>query len=356
VIKKAVALILSSLLMLNLSACGIKKASRYEAQFLQLFDTLTTIVGYADSEAEFTEHSQLIYDNLKQYHQLYDIYNEYEGINNIKTINDNAGIAPVKVDPKIIELIRFAIQWYEKTDGKVNIAYGAVLEIWHDYRTEGAENPEEARLPPLEQLKEAAKHTNIRKIIINDDESTVFLEDPAMSLDVGAVAKGYAVEQVSRLAMENGFRSGLISVGGNVKAISGKDEIGGGSNRASIKPWNVGIQNPDLNSEQTNLHALNLIDSSLVTSGVYERYYMVDDKRYHHIIDPQTLYPSEYFSSLTIVCKDSGIADALSTAVFNMPFEQGREFIDGLEGVEALWVLNNGTLRYSEHFTELIIE
>lgn len=342
--------------MLNLSACGIKKASRYEAQFLQLFDTLTTIVGYADSEAEFTEHSQLIYDNLKQYHQLYDIYNEYEGINNIKTINDNAGIAPVKVDPKIIELIRFAIQWYEKTDGKVNIAYGAVLEIWHDYRTEGAENPEEARLPPLEQLKEAAKHTNIRKIIINDDESTVFLEDPAMSLDVGAVAKGYAVEQVSRLAMENGFRSGLISVGGNVKAISGKDEIGGGSNRASIKPWNVGIQNPDLNSEQTNLHALNLIDSSLVTSGVYERYYMVDDKRYHHIIDPQTLYPSEYFSSLTIVCKDSGIADALSTAVFNMPFEQGREFIDGLEGVEALWVLNNGTLRYSEHFTELIIE
>jgi thiamine biosynthesis lipoprotein len=83
---------------------------------------------------------------------------------------------------------------------------------------------------------------------------------------------------------------------------------------------------------------------------------MVDDKRYHHIIDPQTLYPSEYFSSLTIVCKDSGIADALSTAVFNMPFEQGREFIDGLEGVEALWVLNNGTLRYSEHFTELIIE
>ena len=342
--------------MLNLSACGIKKASRYEAQFLQLFDTLTTIVGYADSEAEFTEHSQLIYDNLKQYHQLYDIYNEYEGINNIKTINDNAGIAPVKVDPKIIELIRFAIQWYEKTDGKVNIAYGAVLEIWHDYRTEGAENPEEARLPPLEQLKEAAKHTNIRKIIINDDESTVFLEDPAMSLDVGAVAKGYAVEQVSRLAMENGFRSGLISVGGNVKAISGKDEIGGGSNRASIKPWNVGIQNPDLNSDKTNLHALNLIDSSLVTSGVYERYYMVDDKRYHHIIDPQTIYPSEYFSSLTIVCKDSGIADALSTAVFNMPFEQGREFIDGLEGVEALWVLNNGTLRYSEHFTELIIE
>ena len=174
-IKKAVALILSSLLMLNLSACGIKKASRYEAQFLQLFDTLTTIVGYADSEAEFKEHSQLIYDNLKQYHQLYDIYNEYEGINNIKTINDNAGIAPVKVDPKIIELIRFAIQWYEKTDGKVNIAYGAVLEIWHDYRTEVLR----IRRPDclLEQLKEAAKHTNIRKIIINDDESTVFLED-----------------------------------------------------------------------------------------------------------------------------------------------------------------------------------
>lgn len=374
-IRKATATLLSCLLIFNLSACGTKKASRYEAQFLLLFDTLTKIVGYSDSEAEFTEHSQLIYDNLKEYHQLYDIYNEYEGINNLKTINDNAGLEPVKVDRRIIELIRFSLDWYEKTDGKVNIAYGAVLEIWHDYRTEGVENPDEARLPTLEQLKEASEHTDIGKIIINDEDSTVFLEDPDMSLDVGAIAKGYAVEQVSRIAVENGFASGLISVGGNVRAISGKDETGGngpgkngtgktggeaggrsGIRNGGIKPWHVGIQNPDSDSEQEQLHVMSLIDMSLVTSGVYERFYTVDGRKYHHIIDPQTLYPAEYFSSVTIVCKDSGVADALSTAVFNMPFEQGMEFINGLAGVEALWVLNDGELRYSEHFRELIKE
>lgn len=361
--KKAAVLLLSSLIILNMSACGLKKASRYEAKFLLLFDTLTTIVGYSDSEAEFTEHSQLIYDNLKEYHQLYDIYNEYEGINNLKTINDNAGLAPVKVDRRIIELIRFSLDWYEKTDGKVNIAYGAVLEIWHDYRTEGVENPDEARLPPLEQLKEAAEHTDIARIIVNDEESTVFVEDPDMSLDVGAVAKGYAVEQVSRIALENGFTSGLISVGGNVRAISGRDEIGsknsassGKSGKGSIKPWNVGIQNPDLDSEQEQLHVLNLIDMSLVTSGVYERFYTVNGKKYHHIIDTKTLYPSEYFSSVTIVCKDSGMADVLSTAVFNMPFEQGIEYINGLADVEALWVLNNGAVQYSENLWTLIKE
>jgi thiamine biosynthesis lipoprotein len=354
--KKAAALLLSSLLILNISACGLKKASRYEAQFLMLFDTLTTIVGYSNSEAEFTEHSQLIYDSLKEYHQLYDIYNEYEGINNLKTINDNAGLAPVRVDRRIIDLIRFSLDWYEKTDGRVNIAFGAVLEIWHDYRTEGTENPDEARLPPLEQLREAAEHTDISKIIINDEESTVFLEDPDMSLDVGAVAKGYAVEQVSRIAMENGFTSGLISVGGNVRAISGKDEIGNKNSSDIVEPWNVAVQNPDLASEQAQLHVMNLVDASLVTSGVYERFYIVDNKRYHHIIDTRTLYPSEYYSSVTIICRDSGMADALSTAVFNMPFEQGIEFVNGLDGVEALWVQNDGDVKYSDGFRALIME
>src|SRR5690554_6372006 len=195
--------------MLNLSACGIKKASRYEAQFLQLFDTLTTIVGYADSEAEFTEHSQLIYDNLKQYHQLYDIYNDYEGINNIKTINDNAGIKPVKVDREIIDLVVFAKEWYERTDGKVNIAMGAVLKIWHEYRQEGLDHPERAKVPPMEKLKEAARHTDINKVIVDQEEGTIFLADKDMSLDVGAVAKGFAAEITAREAVEQGLSSAI---------------------------------------------------------------------------------------------------------------------------------------------------
>lgn len=336
-----IASILASM-VLGLASCGGEgKVHRYEAEFIKLFDTITRIVAYTDSKEEFTRYSQLIYDNLNEYHQLFDIYNEYEGINNIKTINDSAGKAPVKVDRRIIDLILFAKSCYVKTEGEMNIAFGSVLKIWHDYRTAGVEDPDNARLPPEDKLKEAAKHTDINKIIVNEKESTVYLEDPHMSLDVGAIGKGYAAEQVSRIAAENGFVSGLISVGGNICAIGKKQ---------NSKPWNVGIQNPDTDSREANIEVVYLIDKSLVTSGVYERYYTVDGINYHHIIDPDTLYPARNFKSVTIICDDSGLADAMSTAVFNMPFRHGYEYVEGLPGVEAFWVMDDGEIKYSSNF------
>jgi thiamine biosynthesis lipoprotein len=328
-------------LTVNLAGCGNKK-TRFEAEFIGLFDTMTKIVGYSGSKEEFTNYSQLIHDNLEIYHKLYDIYNDYPGINNIKTINDNAGIKPVKVDKKIIDLLLFAKDWYEKTDGNMNVAMGSVLKIWHKYRTEGIEDEENAALPPTDQLKEAAKHTDINKVIIDEGNSTVFLEDPKMSLDVGAVAKGYAVEQVSQIAMKNGFDSGLISVGGNVRAIGDK-----GVDR---QLWNLGIQNPDLESSEATIQIVYVKDSSLVTSGDYERYYTVNGKNYHHIIDPVTLFPSEYFRSVSIICRDSGIADALSTSVFIMPFEKGLKLIDSSPETEAMWVMKDGEIRKSNDF------
>ncbi len=343
IIKYAI-LVLAAAFILGLTACGTKKPVRYEATFLKLFDTKTTIIAYTADKDEFSRHAQLIYDNLEQYHQLYDIYNSYDGINNLKTVNEQAGKAPVKVDRRIIDLLKFARQWHDKTGGKVNAAYGAVLRIWHDYRERGMEDPDDAELPPLEMLQEASKHTDINKVIIDEAASTVYLEDPEMSLDVGAIAKGYAVEQVSRIAIENGFTSGLISVGGNVRAIGAKDE--------NARPWNVGVQNPDVADNQADVHILDMIDASLVTSGVYERYYTVNGKDYHHIIDPDTLFPSDEYKSVTILCKDSGAADALSTAVFNMSFEEGAEFIESLPDTEAFWILGSGEFLYSSHFRD----
>ena len=228
----------------------------------------------------------------------------------------------------------------------MNVALGSVLKIWHEYRTEGLEDETVAALPPMDKLKEAAKHTDINKLIIDEANSTVFLEDPEMSLDVGAVGKGYATEQVSQIAFKNGFTSGLISVGGNVRALGNKGEYG--------EPWNLGIQNPDTESKESNIRIVYLKDSSLVSSGVYERYYTVNGKQYHHIIDSDTLLPSEYFTAVTIVCKDSGVADALSTSVFNMPFEKGLEFINSLPDTEALWVFKNGDIKYSESFEKFL--
>ncbi|MDF2590052.1 MAG: ApbE family lipoprotein [Anaerocolumna sp.] len=336
-------------LLVNLTACKkAEKEIRYDSTFLELFDTVTEVVGYAKDKEEFTKFSQTVYDELKTYHELYDIYNTYDGINNIKTINDNAGIQPVKVDQKIIDLIKFAEDAYELTDGQINIAFGAVLEVWHKYRSNGIEDPRKAQLPPMELLQEKSEHTDINKIIIDEVNSTVYLEDPEMSLDVGAIAKGYATEMVAQYLIKNGCKNTMLSVGGNVRTIGTK------SKSENNVPWNVGIQNPDMESDQKNLYILELDDRSLVTSGDYQRYYVVDGKKYHHIIDLETLMPSDYFTAVSIVTTHSGLADALSTAIFNMPYEEGLALIESMDDTEALWVFKDGQMKYSSHFEDYI--
>ncbi|PWJ52374.1 thiamine biosynthesis lipoprotein [Faecalicatena contorta] len=343
--RKTTAFLLGVLIVLMLPACSATTEKRYEASFLELFDTASVIVGYAKSEDEFAKYSQKVYDELEVYNKLFDIYNDYDGINNIKTINDNAGIKAVKVDKKIIDLLSFSREMYEETDGKVNIAFGAVLSLWHDHRTAGLDDPEKATLPAYEELEARNQHIDIEHMVIDEEASTVYLQDPEMSLDVGAIAKGYAVEKVAQFIQKEGLKDGMVSVGGNVKTFGNKyDEKG------KKVPWTVGIQNPDLSSDQKSLYNLGLSGYSLVTSGVYERYYTVDGKQYHHIIDPETLMPAEYFLSVSIICEDSGMADALSTAVFNIPYEEGSKMVEGLDGVETLWVFSDHTMKYSSGF------
>lgn len=325
------------------------KLNRYSDNFLGVFDTASQILGYANSEEEFQKVSQLIKDELSKYHKYYDVYNNYEGINNIKTINDKAGIEAVSVDKKIIDLLKFSKEMYEKTDGKVNVAFGSVLKLWHDKREEGILNPENATLPDKDKLEEAAKHIDINKIIIDEENSTVYLEDKDMSIDVGSTAKGYATEQVARYIQEQGYSNILLSVGGNVRAIGEKIDDSG-----KLIPWSVGVQNPDLTSEDKSVAVLNIKDQSLVTSGIYERYYTVDGKNYHHIINPDSLFPERNYLSVSIVANDSGVADALSTAIFNMDLESGKKFVEAYEGVEAMWILADKTFVYSSGFEDMM--
>ena len=336
--------LLSILILLSilLSGCAGQKMpgkKQYNATFLTLFDTVTTIVGRADSQEEFQETAQAVHDALLQYHQLFDIYNDYEGINNLKTINDSAGIAPVEVDERIIRLLLDCKDYFDLTGGKVNAAMGSILSLWHEARTEGINDPAHATVPQLEALEAAREHTDFDAVVIDEEASTVYISDPQLRLDVGAVAKGWAVQQVAQSA-PSGL---LISVGGNVCSTGPKDENG--------TPWVVGIQDPD--GGEDYLHTLYITQGSVVTSGDYQRNYVVDGKLYHHIIDPQTLYPSEYWRSVTIVCDDSALADALSTALFLLPKEQGQELLN-TTGAMAMWVDKNGAIFCSPGFEELI--
>ena len=312
--------------------------TQYQASFLNLFDTVTTILGYAETEEEFEEITDEIYTNLEKYHQMFDIYHEY-GTNNIKTINDQAGIAPVVVDGEIIQLLLDCKEYYNVTNGRVNVAMGSVLQLWHETREAGINDPENATIPEESALIEAAKHCNIEDLIIDEAASTVYIRDPKMSLDVGAVAKGWATQRVC----ENAPEGLLVSVGGNVKATGPKPE--------DIS-WVVGIQSPwDDNADY--VHTLYVNHESVVTSGDYQRYYTVNGERYHHLVDPETLYPGKYWNAVTVVCEDSGLADALSTALFLLPKEEGEK-IAKQNGAVACWIASEEEIFYSEGFKEII--
>ena len=311
---------------------------QYNATFLELFDTVTTVVGKAESQEAFTQTAQAVRDKLMVYHRLFDVYHDYDGFNNLKTVNDSAGIAPVEVDPIIIDLLLDCRTYYDLTGGRVNVAMGSVLKLWHDARNDALDEPEKAALPDMEALREAAAHADMDKILIDRENNTVFLSDPDMRLDVGAVAKGWAAQRVA----EESPAGLLISVGGNVIATGPKDEAG--------TPWVVGINNPDGGEY---LHTIYNRDSSVVTSGDYQRFYVVDGAVYHHIIDPDTLMPAARWRSVTVVCGDSGLADALSTALFLLPMEEGQAMAAKC-GAEAMWMDPAGEKFYTPGFRELI--
>ena len=337
--KRIICLLLVCLLLSGCTAPGAQTEKKiFEATFLTLFDTVTVIKGAAENKEVFASISQSIHDELYFYHQLFDIYNDYEGLNNLKTVNDMAGIEAVKVDRKIIDLLLDCKKYSELTDGKVNVAMGSVLQLWHKARNAGLNDPANAKLPDEKALHEVNQHTNFDAVIIDEAASTVYISDSDVRLDVGAIAKGWAAQRVA----ENAPRGLLISIGGNVCATGPKYEDG--------TPWVVGIQNPDGGDY---LHTIYVSGGSVVTSGDYQRAYAVDGKLYHHIIDPETLYPSTYWRSVTIVCDDSGLADALSTALFLLPQEDGQLLLDQC-GAEAMWVNADGSQYYSPGFQALI--
>ena len=337
--KRFLCLLLACALLCGCAAAGNETERKtYEATFLTLFDTVTVINGAADSKEAFTEIAYAIRDELQVYHQLFDIYNDYEGITNLKTVNDMAGQAPVKVDRRIIDLLLDCRVYYELTGGMVNVAMGSVLKLWHNARNAGINDPANARLPDMDQLTEASQYADIEAIMIDEEASTVYIADPKVQLDVGAVAKGWSAQRVA----ENAPEGLLISVGGNVCATGPKDEKG--------TPWVVGVQNP---AGDNYLHTIYVTQESVVTSGDYQRCYVVDGNLYHHIIDPVTLLPGTYWRSVTIVCADSGLADALSTALFLLPLEEGKLLAEK-SGAEAMWVDADGSQYYTEGFQALI--
>lgn len=342
-----------SLLILSLASCKVEKSKeKFTKTYYKYFDTITTVTGYAENEEAFLKANELIESRLSEYHKLYDAYNSkndagyeknYAGVTNIKDINAlvDGKHEVCRVDRRLIDLLLYCKEIYELTGGETNVAMGSVLRLWHDERSLALKNPDAARLPDADRLQAAASHTNIENLVIDEENNTVFISDPDMTLDVGAVAKGYATEMIARELEAEGYEGYALSVGGNVRTIGSKP---GG------KKWSVGIENPE-SEFLPYVETVNIAGESVVTSGSYQRYYTVAGVRYNHIIDKDTLYPSQYFDSVSVITKNSALADALSTALFSMPLEEGMALIDRIDGAEAVWISKSGEKHVSKGFS-----
>ena len=340
IIRTALCLLCALTLLLPLCLGCAKQPKKFTDQSFEWFDSYHTLTAYAETQEEFDRYASLCRSVLQEYHGLLDIYHAYDGTVNLKSINESGG-AVLSVSSALLEFLCFSREIYALTDGYTNIAMGGVIDLWHQ-AAEQASNGETPALPDAQALSEALRHTDLSALQISEEAGTVALSDPVTSLNAGAVGKGYAAQKAAEALYAAGCTSFLLDVGGNVLAYGEKPDG---------ELWRVGIRTPEGHAGYPS--AVTLSDASLVTSGSYERYFEVNGVRYHHILHPQTGYPTQDFVSVSVLCRDSALADALSTALFSMTLGDGMALLDTLDGVEAVWLLSDGQTICSQGFEAL---
>lgn len=346
--RKISLLVVIALLFSLLASCKPKVRMKFSFDYFDSFDTLVKATGYFFTQEEADKFDKKLAERLKYYDNLFDCHKEHEGVNNVYTINKMAGKEKVKVDAALLDLISQSKTLGLKYDSRVNIAFGAVIELWEKSMTEALENDElKAATPDIEVLKERAKYASLNNIIIDKEESTIYITDERTKINLGSVAKGYAVELICNELKEDGFDSVVLSAGGNVKTI-------GHPNGETKRKWTVGVENPYSASEMKEgdskiYDILYTMDKAIVTSGDYQRFfYGLDNVKYNHIIDTRTLSSARNFTAVTVITKDSGIADFLSTLLFTLTYEEGAEVIKDFPDTEALWINFDNTEFYTD--------
>ncbi len=292
-----------------------------------LYDTIISIQILDAADETLLEECA---DLCKKYDLMFSRTNPESEIYKI----NHAKGKPVEVSDDTISIIESGIYYSQVSDGAFDLTIGSVSSLW-DFKSE------EKSIPSKNSIENAVSHVDYNKISINGN--TVQLADPEMMLDVGALAKGYIADRLKDFLIENGIENALINLGGNIYAL------GHNMNGSS---YNIGIQKPFDESGQP-ITSVKISDKTIVTTGIYQRYFEKNDQLYHHIIEPKTGYPCENnLFSVTIVTDSSLTADALSTTCFLLGFDKGMKLINELDNVDAIFITNDNELHYSDNFAE----
>ena len=321
--KRLTALLSASILLL--SGCSGLPRERSQTYTDTLFDTVISVQIFDSVDEDVLKGCEKL---CKKYDSMFS--NKIED-SEISRIN-SAGGNPVEVSKETIKLIKKGIYYSEMSEGAFDITIAPVSSLW-DFK---AETPS---VPSPEAIAEAVSHVNYENIIIRDN--TVKLADPQAGIDLGAIAKGYIADRIKDYLEEEGVRHAMINLGGNVLAMGSKLD---GSD------YNIGIQKP-FDETGEPITSVKISDKSVVTSGIYQRYFKADGKIYHHILDPNTGYPCENnLYSVTILTDSSLTADALSTTCFLLGYDRGMKLINQLDNVDAVFITNDNQIHYSKNF------
>lgn len=325
-ILKIIGVLLVALALCILIYIYSNKKAEY-TKHIYYMDTYIHVKIYTNNKNKAEDVLNNVEKIYKEYHELTDRYNHYDGILNVYDIYHNTlEDETLTLDSKLYEVLEYADNWNKKYY-KLNIEMGNIIDVWKKYcdSNEG--------IPTVEELKENSSYINL--VLLGDNQ--VLNNHP--NLDLGSLAKGYATEVAGDYLESIGINEYLINAGGNVK-------VGESYNKEYYK---IGVQSPIESSDLLTI--VNGTHISVITSGGYERNYSYNGEIYHHIIDPDTLMPSNYMKGVTVIAKDSGEGDALSTILFLMSVEEGQKFIKDYD-VEVIWYTNDNQIIRSENFSD----
>jgi len=321
-------------------SCANNKNQYYEKSNI-VMDTAVTLSASGENSKEAVEES------FKKLDEINAMASTTISTSDVYKINNASGKSYVKVNPEILKMIETSIEYSKLSDGAWDITLGPIINLWGI----GTDNE---RLPSDEEIKDKLLLVGYDKISINENDNSVMLQKQGMAIDLGGIAKGFAADEVLKIYKKYNIENGLINLGSSSIYALGKNK--------DNNEWSVGIKHPRSENPNEYMGIIKLSNESLSTSGDYERYFIKDNKRYHHIIDPKTGYPVDNgVMSDTIVIDgdttDNGmLSDILTTTVFTLGPEKGLKLIDSLQGVSCEITTSDYKVYTSVGFKDRIID
>lgn len=267
---------------------------------------------------------------VEEIQRIESVISSWDPNSETSTINQNAGLKPVKVSSELFDLIQRSIAISKITDGAFDITFASVDKVWH---FDGSMK----HLPDPKLVENSVRKVGFEKIVLNKKEQTVFLKEVGMKIGFGGIGKGYAADKAKKMLINDGVVAGIINASGDMNTWG---------TQPNGDDWFVAITNPM--NKQHAFATLPISNKAVVTSGDYEKFVTLNNKRYSHIINPKTGYPATGIVSVSVISASAELADALATSVFVMGVETGLDRINQLSNIECIIIDEEGKIHTSE--------